>query len=194
MMLDRVTQTFSDSVDIIIQAAEKLPPVIIDAASMIVNALINEGKVLICGNGTGASDAQDFASKLLNRYERERPSLPAIALSADSTTVTAISRDAHYNEVFAKQIRALGFADDILVMISTDGKSSSLIQAVQAAHSREMHVIVLSGGDGGDIARLLQPDDIEIRIPSFCAVRTQEVHRLILHCLCDLIDENLFGL
>lgn len=193
-MLDRITQTFSDSIDTIIHAAEKLPSSIADAAGMIVNVLVNEGKVLVCGNGTGASDAQDFASKLLNRYERDRPSLPAIALSADSTTVTAISRDTHYNEVFAKQVKALGFSDDILVMISTDGKSSSLIQAIQAAHSREMHVIVLSGADGGDVARLLQPDDIELRVPSNIAVRTQEVHRLVLHCLCDLIDEHLFGL
>lgn len=193
-MLDRITQTFSDSIDTIIHSAESLPTPIADAAAMIVNVLVNEGKVLVCGNGTGASDAQDFASKLLNRYERERPSLPAIALSADSATITAISRDTHYNDVFAKQVKALGFSDDVLVMISTDEKSSSLIQAIQAAHSQEMHVIVLSGADGGDVARLLQPDDIELRVPSDVAVRTQEVHRLVLHCLCDLIDEHLFGL
>lgn len=193
-MLDRITQIFSDSIDAIIQSAEDLPPVIVDAAEMIVNVLVTEGKVLVCGNGTGASDAQDFASKLLNRYERERPSLPAIALSTDTSTLTAVSRDSNYNEAFAKQIRALGMSDDLLLMISTDGKSSSLIQAIQAAHSREMHVIVLSGGDGGNVARLLQPDDIELRVPSHIAARTQEVQRLILHCLCDLIDEHLFGL
>ena len=193
-MLDRITQTFSDSIDAIIQSAEELPPAIIEAAGMIVNVLVNEGKVLVCGNGTGASDAQDFASKLLNRYERERPSLPAISLSTDTSTLTAISRDSNYNEVFAKQVRALGRSDDVLLMISTDGKSSSLIQAIQAAHSREMHVIVLSGGDGGDVARLLQPDDVELRVTSNTDARTQEVQRLILHCLCDLIDEHLFGL
>ncbi len=192
-MLERITCAFSDCIDTIIKSAESLSPAIEEAAGMIVNALVNEGKLLVCGNGSGASDAQDFASMLINRYERDRPSLPAISLSTDTSILTAVSRDSSYNEVFAKQIRALGTSDDLLVMISTDGKSSGLIQAIQAAHLREMHVIVLSGDDGGDVARLLQTDDIELRVPSNNSSRTQEVQRLILHCLCDLIDEHLFG-
>ena len=192
-VFDRVTKTFSDSIDTIIHAAENLPPLIVDASTMMVNSLINEGKILICGNGTSACDAQDFASKLINRHERERPSLPAIALSTDTAVLTSISRDSSYNEVFAKQIRALGTSSDVLFIISSDGKSSSVVQAIQAAHSREMQIIVLSGSDGGDVSRLLQQDNIELRVPCSTAPRIQEAHRLILHCLCDLIDEYLFG-
>ena len=191
---ERVPRAFSDNIDTIMRAAESLPSLICDAADMISGVLVNDGKILICGNGTAASDALDLASKLLNRFEKERPSLPAIALPADAVTITSVSRDNGYNEVFARQIRALGNSGDLLLLFSADGKSSSLIQAVQAARLREMKIIALSGSDGGDLARLLQHGDVEIRVPSGKIPRVQEVHRLILHCLCDLIDHNLFNI
>lgn len=191
-MLERITSHVSDSIDAKIRTAETLPPLIAQAAELIVNALVNEKKILTCGNGCSAADAQHFSSALINRFERERPSLPAIALTTDSSTITAIANDYSYNEVFARQIRALGQADDVLLAISTSGKSSNIVQAVQAAHDREMTVIALTGKDGGNMARLLHSEDIEIRAPSTVTARIQEVHLLVIHCLCDLIDECLF--
>ena len=192
-MVEKITQTFSDCIETIINTAENLAPLIDNAAKMIADVLANDGKIMVCGNGTGASDAQDFSSKLLNKYERERPSLPAIALSTDTSTLTAILHDGHHNEIFAKQIRALGVPDDVLLIISGKGKSFGLIQAVQAAHAREMHVIVLGSSNEGDIEILLNPTDIELYISSDVSARIQEVQRLVLHCLCDLIDTHLFG-
>lgn len=191
-MLERITSHVSDSIDAKIRTAETLPPLIAQAAELIVNALVNERKILTCGNGCSAAGAQHFSSALINRFERERPSLPAIALTTDSSTITAIANDYSYNEVFARQIRALGQADDVLLAISTSGKSSNIVQAVQAAHDREMTVIALTGKDGGNMARLLHSEDIEIRAPSTVTARIQEVHLLVIHCLCDLIDECLF--
>ena len=191
-MLERITSHVSDSIDAKIRTAETLPPLIAQAAELIVNALVNERKILTCGNGCSAADAQHFSSALINRFERERPSLPAIALTADSSTITAIANDYSYNEVFARQIRALGQADDVLLAISTSGKSSNIVQAVQAAHDREMTVIALTGKDGGNMARLLHSADIEIRAPSTVTAHIQEIHLLVIHCLCDLVDECLF--
>ena len=192
-MLDRITAHFSDSIDAQINAAETLPEMIAQAAEIMVHCLINEGKILSCGNGGSAGTAQHLSSELLNRFERERPGLPAIALTTDASTITAIANDYNYNEVFSKQIRALANPGDTLLILSSTGRSPSLIQAVQAAHDREMNVIALTGHDGGDLARLLQPEDIEIRAPSYSSTRVQEVHLLTIHCLCDLIDECLFG-
>lgn len=193
-MIDHITSHFSNSIDAKIRAAETLPPLIAQATELMVNALVNEGKILTCGNGGSAANAQHFSSTLLNRFERERPSLPAIALTTDSSTITSIANDYSYNEVFAKQIRALGQPRDVLLAISTSGKSPSIVQAVQAAHDREMTILALTGKDGSNMARLLHSEDIEIRVPNTVTARIQEVHLLVIHCLCDLIDECLFGM
>jgi D-sedoheptulose 7-phosphate isomerase len=190
---DRITQHFQASIETKQQSTAVLAPVIEQAADSMVQALLSGGKILSCGNGGSAGDAQHFSSELLNRFERERPSLPAVALTTDSSTVTSIANDYSYNEVFSKQIRALGNAGDVLLAISTSGNSANVVQAIQAAHDREMRVVALTGKDGGDMTSLLLPDDIEIRVPSNVTARIQEVHLLAIHCLCDLIDWQLFG-
>lgn len=192
-MHDRIVSHFSDSIDVKIKAVETLPPYIAQAAELIAQSLLNEGKILACGNGCSAGTAQHFVSEMLNRYERERPSLPAVSLCADSLTMSSISSDSSYNEVFSKQIRALGQHEDILLTISTTGNCPNIVQSVQAAHDRDLQIIALTGKDGGDTARLLQPEDIEIRVPTLSSPRIKEVHTLIIHCLCDLIDEHLFA-
>ncbi len=190
---DRIQQHFQASIETKQQSMAVLGPVIEQAGEMMVQSLLAGGKILTCGNGGSAGDAQHFSSELLNRFERERPSLPAIALTTDSSTLTSIANDYHYNEVFSKQIRALGNSNDILLAISTSGNSANVIQAIQAAHDREMRVVALTGKDGGDMASLLTADDMEIRVPSNVTARIQEVHLLVIHCLCDFIDWQLFG-
>ena len=192
-MQDRLLNHFSASIDTKIKASEVLPPFIEHAANMMVASLVNGGKILSCGNGGSAGDSQHFSSEMLNRFERERPALPAIALTTDSSTVTSIANDYSYNEIFSKQIRALGNKGDILLAISTSGGSKNVIEAIKAAHDRELQVVALTGKDGGDMAALLTQDDIEIRVPSNVTARIQEVHLLVIHCLCDLIDCALFG-
>lgn len=192
-MQSRIRHLFQASIETKQAALEALPPSIADASLLMVNALLNDGKILTCGNGGSAGDAQHFSSELLNRFERERPSLPAMALTTDSSTITSIANDYSYNEVFSKQIRALGRPGDVLLAISTSGNSANVIQAIQAAHDREMLVVALTGRDGGDMASLLLPEDVEIRVPSKITARIQEVHLLVIHCLCDLIDHQLFG-
>ena len=192
-MQSRIRQLFQASIETKQLAIDSLPPSIAEASLLMVNALLNEGKILTCGNGGSAGDAQHFSSELLNRFERERPSLPAIALTTDSSTITSIANDYSDNEVFSKQIRALGRPGDILLAISTSGNSANVIQAIQAAHDREMLVVALTGRDGGGMASLLLPEDVEIRVPSKVTARIQEVHLLAIHCLCDLIDHQLFG-
>src|SRR5690606_129661 len=192
-MQTRIRQLFQASIETKQQAMETLAPSIEQAGQAMVNALLSEGKILTCGNGGSAGDAQHFSSELLNRFERERPSLPAIALTTDSSTLTSIANDYSYNEVFSKQIRALGQPGDVLLAISTSGNSANVIQAIQAAHDREMLVVALTGRDGGGMASLLLPEDVEIRVPAKVTARIQEVHLLAIHCLCDLIDNQLFG-
>lgn len=192
-MQSRIRQMFQASIDTKQQAMEVLVPFIEHASQLMVHSLLNEGKILACGNGGSAGDSQHFSSELLNRFERERPSLPAIALTTDSSTITSIANDYSYNEVFSKQIRALGRPGDVLLAISTSGNSANVIQAIQAAHDREMVVVALTGRDGGGMASLLLPEDVEIRVPSKVTARIQEVHLLAIHCLCDLIDRQLFG-
>ncbi len=150
-------------------------------------------KILSCGNGGSAGDAQHFSSELLNRFERERPGLPAIALTTDSSTLTSIANDYAYEDIFAKQVRALGRSGDILLAISTSGNSENVNRAIAAAHERSMQVVALSGRDGGRMAEILVAGDVEIRVPADRTARIQEVHLVIIHCLCDLIDESLFG-
>ena len=189
----RIQKLFRDSIETKRQAMEVLIPHIDLASQVMVAALLNEGKILTCGNGGSAGDAQHFSSELLNRFERERPSLPALALTTDTSTLTSIANDYSYNEVFSKQIRALGQPGDILLAISTSGNSANVIQAIQAAHDREMTVVALTGRDGGGMASLLLPEDVEIRVPAKVTARIQEVHLLVIHCLCDQIDQQLFG-
>ncbi|MCP5324974.1 MAG: phosphoheptose isomerase [Oceanospirillaceae bacterium] len=190
---ERIQQHFQHSIETKVSSQSVLPPAIERASQLMVNALLSGGKILTCGNGGSAGDAQHFSSELLNRFERERPSLPAIALTTDSSTVTSIANDYSYNEIFSKQIRALGNAGDVLLAISTSGNSANVVQAIAAAHDRDMHVVALTGRDGGNMAALLQPEDVEIRVPSKVTARIQEVHLVVIHCLCDLIDYQLFG-
>ncbi len=192
-MQHRIRQLFTDSIETKTRAMDVLGPSIEQGSQMMVNALLSEGKILTCGNGGSAGDAQHFSSELLNRFERERPSLPAIALTTDASTITSLANDYSYEEVFSKQIRALGQPGDILLAISTSGNSANVMQAIQAAHDREMHVVALTGRDGGAMASLLMPEDVEIRVPARSTARIQEVHLLAIHCLCDLIDRQLFG-
>lgn len=190
---DRIINHFSDSIQTKQDAMSNLCELIEFASQKMVEALVDDKKILVCGNGGSAGDAQHFSSEMLNRFERERPALPAIALTTDSSTITSIANDYHYDEVFAKQIRALGQAGDILLMYTSSGNSGNLLRAAEVAQDRDMAVIALTGKDGGALAHNLKETDIEIRVPSNSTARVQEVHLLITHCLCDLIDHQLFG-
>ncbi len=190
---ERIHQHFAASLQTSQEAQANLSELIEIAALKIAQSLINDGKILVCGNGGSAAQAQHFSSELLNRYERERPGLPAIALTCDTSTLTSVANDYRYDDVFAKQIRALGHANDTLLVYTTSGNSASILSAVTAAHDRDMTVVALSGRDGGALAPLLNDSDIEIRIPSPSTARVQETHLIISHCLCDLIDHQLFG-
>jgi D-sedoheptulose 7-phosphate isomerase len=188
-----IESQFAESLATKQAAAAALVPAIAAAARLAADVLQNQGKILSCGNGGSAGDAQHFSSELLNRFERERPGLAAVALSTDSSTVTAIANDYAYEQVFAKQVLALGRAGDGLLAITTSGNSPNVIAAVRAAHERGLRVIALTGRDGGRLAPVLRPGDIEIRVPSARTARVQEVHLLAIHCLCDAIDTLLFG-
>lgn len=163
------------------------------AAAKLAHCLLSDGKILCCGNGGSAAQAQHFSSEMLNRFERERPGLPAVALTTDTSTLTSIANDYHFDEVFAKQVRALGHAGDILVIYSTSGISPSVLSAAVAAQDRDMSIIALNGRDGGTLAPLLRDTDVEIRVTAPSTARIQEIHLLITHCLCDLVDHQLFG-
>ena len=189
----RVRTHFSESIEVKEAAANVLPERIAAAGLLMGQSLQNEGKILSCGNGGSAGDAQHFSSELLNRFERERPGLPGIALTTDSSTLTSIANDYSYEDIFAKQVRALGRDGDILLAISTSGNSENVNRAIEAAHERQMPVVALSGKDGGPMAELLTANDVEIRVPADRTARIQEVHLVVIHCLCDLIDEHLFG-
>ncbi|WP_420589998.1 phosphoheptose isomerase [Bacterioplanoides sp.] len=192
-MLERIIGHFGASIETKMLSAEELPPYIEQGGQVMVQSLVSGGKILTCGNGGSAGDAQHFSSELLNRFERERPSLPAVALTTDPSTITSIANDYSYNEVFSKQIRALGNPGDVLLAVSTSGNSANVIQAIQAAHEREMTVVALTGKDGGGMASLLTAEDVEIRVPSDITARIQEVHLVVIHSLCDFIDCSLFG-
>lgn len=190
---ERVRGHFNASIDTKTRSADLLVEPIMAAADAMVRCLLADGKILSCGNGGSAGDAQHFSSEMLNRFERERPALPAIALSTDTSTLTSIANDYSYQEVFAKQLRALGRDGDILLAISTSGNSGNVLEAIKVAHQRGLKVVALTGREGGAMAELLREDDIEIRVPSRVTARIQEVHLLVIHCLCDLIDTHLFG-
>lgn len=190
----RVKQNFEESIKTKQQSLEPLAAVTAQAAGLIAQALDKGCKILSCGNGGSAGDAQHFSSELLNRFEMERPGLPAVALTTDSSTLTSIANDYDYGQIFSKQVLALGNQGDVLLAISTSGNSENVVMAVEAAHNRHMQVVALSGGDGGRLTALLQEPDIEIRVPAASTARTQEVHLLVIHCLCDLIDQHIASL
>jgi D-sedoheptulose 7-phosphate isomerase len=189
----RARQLFEDSIATKQMSAALLSPVLAAAAGRIVGQLMQGHKVLSCGNGGSAADAQHFSSEMINRFERERPGLPAMALTTDSSTITSIANDYHYDQIFARQIRALGQPGDLLLSISTSGGSANVLAAAEAAREKEMGIIALTGRDGGALAQSLGPRDIEIRVPADSTARIQEVHLLCIHCLCDLIDRQLLG-
>ena len=189
----RIEEHFAESIAVKQAAANQIVPSIASAGRLMSQSLLDEGKILSCGNGGSAGDAQHFSAELLNRFEMERPGLPGMALTTDSSTITAIANDYSYEEIFAKQVRALGRKNDVLLAISTSGNSENVSRAIVAAHEREMQVVVLSGRDGGRMADLLVDGDVEIRVPATRTARIQEVHLVVLHCLCDLIDTILLG-
>ena len=190
---DLTKQYFQDSIQTKMQSMEVLADPIVSAAEYIVSRLMQGSKILSCGNGGSAAAAQHFSSQMLNRFERERPGLPAIALTTDTSTLTSIANDYSYEEIFAKQIRALGHPGDLLLAISTSGNSATIIAAIEAAHEQDVGIIVLTGKDGGTIHSTLNETDIEIKVPSNATARIQEVHLLTIHCICALIDTQLLG-
>ncbi len=192
-LIARINKNFQDSISTKQLAAELLAEPISLAAQAITQCFLSGGKILSCANGGSAGDAQHFSSEMLNRFEMERPGLPAMALTTDSSTVTSIANDYSYNLIFSKQVTALGQSGDILLAISTSGNSDNVNMAVDAAHEREMTVIALSGKSGGKMAGHLTVNDVEIRVPSDSTARIQEVHLLVIHCMCDLVDHQLMG-
>jgi D-sedoheptulose 7-phosphate isomerase len=189
----RVREHFAESIAVKQASADVLSQSITSAGQLMASALLDEGKILSCGNGGSAGDAQHFSAELLNRFDRERPGLPALALTTDTSTLTSIANVYAYEDIFAKQIRALGRQNDVLLAISTSGNSENVNRAILAAHERGMKVVALSGRDGGRMTVLLGDNDVEVRIPATRTARIQEVHLLVIHCLCDLIDTTLLG-
>lgn len=192
-LTDRISKHFDSSAQLKLDSKDLLAQPIAEGAQALVECLMNDGKILACGNGGSAADAQHFAAELLNRFEMERPGLPAVALTTDSSVLTSIANDYAFNLVFSKQVRALGMAGDMLLAISSSGNSANVVEAMHAAHERDMRVIALTGRDGGAMAEALGPNDIHICVPAQSTARIQEVHLLALHCLCDAIDHLLLG-
>jgi D-sedoheptulose 7-phosphate isomerase len=193
-LIARITQHFNESARVKTEALRVLAEPLRRASELMVKCLMDEGKILACGNGGSAADAQHFAAELLNRFEMERPGLAAMALTTDSSTLTSIANDYDYDQVFSKQVRALGQPNDVLLAISTSGNSRNVLEAVHAAHDRQMTVVALSGKDGGMLAQLLGVNDIHLCVPHGNTARIQEVHILCLHCICDAIDCLLLGM
>ena len=193
MLEQRIQQQFFDSADLKYAAAEVLSKPIADAVSALVGCITSGGKVLSCGNGGSAGDAQHFAAEFVGRFERERPGLAAIALTTDSSILTAIGNDYDFNAIFSKQVQALGAPGDVLLAITTSGNSANVVAAVEAARAKDMTVIALTGHKGGRLRDLLQETDVMICVPHDRTARIQEVHLLVLHCLCDAVDLQLLG-
>ncbi|KOR30287.1 DnaA initiator-associating protein DiaA [Achromatium sp. WMS2] len=186
----RIRGLFAESIEVKQRSLAILPDAVAMAGGMMVNALGKGGKILSCGNGGSAGDAQHFAAEMLNRFEVERVGLAAFALTTDSSTVTSIANDVSFEQVFARQIQALGNNGDVLFAISTSGNSPNIIAAVRSAHAKNMGVVALTGRDGGKLVSILNAGDVEIRVPADSTARIQEVHLLVIHCLCDLIDRE----
>lgn len=192
-LISLVSKNFEDSAQTKINASELLAGPVADAIELCVASLVNGGKILACGNGGSAADAQHFAAELVGRYERERQELAAIALTVDTSILTAVANDYSFNQIFSKQVRALGHAGDVLLAISTSGNSGNVIEAIRAAHDADLRVIAMTGKGGGQIADLLRDTDIHLCVPADRTARIQETHLLMIHCLCDGIDALLLG-
>ncbi|MFP5419657.1 MAG: phosphoheptose isomerase [Gammaproteobacteria bacterium] len=190
---DRILGHFQASAQTQLDAAGILAPQIELAARLLVQSFTQGGKVLACGNGGSAADAQHFAAAMVNRFEQERPGLAALSMTTDTSTLTSISNDSHYDQVFARQVKALGQPGDVLLAISTSGNSPNVLHAVVAAHARNMQVIALTGRSGGGLAEQMQEDDVFLCVPAESTARIQEVHLLVIHCLCDAVDSVLLG-
>ncbi len=189
----RIHSQFAESIAAKQAAMAAMAGPIEAAVRLMHHALRHDGKIMACGNGGSAADSQHFAAELLNRFEKERPPLAAIALTTDTSTLTSIANDYHYDEVFAKQVRGLGRAGDVLLAISTSGNSPNVIQAIKVAQAKGMRVVALTGKGGGKMAALLAPEDIHLCVPAERTARIQEVHLVCIHCLCDGIDALLLG-
>jgi D-sedoheptulose 7-phosphate isomerase len=192
-LLSRVAAHFLESANLKLSASESLAAPIARGGALLAESLRGGGKVMACGNGGSAADSQHFAAELVNRFEMERPPLAAVALSTDTSTLTSIANDYSYLQVFSKQVRALGRRGDVLLAISTSGNSANVIEAIHAAHELGARVIALTGNGGGKMAATLRADDVHVCVPHKVTARIQEVHLLVLHCLCDAIDFQLFG-
>jgi D-sedoheptulose 7-phosphate isomerase len=190
---NRVKQHFLDSIAVKQAVMDDLAPAVALVAERLLQCFMEEGKVLACGNGGSAADAQHFAAEMVGRFEKERPGLAAISLSTDTSILTAIANDYDFDVIFSKQVRAIGQAGDILLAISTSGNSENVIQAIHAAHERGMVVVALTGKDGGEIGRLLNMDDLHLNVVTTRTARIQEVHLLMIHALCDAVDSLLLG-
>ena len=189
----RIQKHFDDSAQVKLHSKNVLAQPISAATQAMVACLQKEGKILCCGNGGSAADSQHFAAELVNRFEIERPGLAAIALTTDSSVLTSIANDYDYNQIFSRQVRALGRKGDVLLAISTSGNSVNVVAAITAAHEINIRVVALTGRDGGKMGAMLKPDDIHICVPDKVTARIQEVHLLSLHCICDGIDHTLYG-
>ncbi len=189
----RIIKHFKDSAELKLKVKEELAKPIAEGAQVLFDCVANDGKILCCGNGGSAADAQHFAAELVNRFETERPPLAALALTTDTSTLTSIANDYAYEQVFEKPLRALGRKGDVLLAISTSGNSASVLAAVRAARELGIATVALTGRGGGRLAALLAPQDVQVCVPHQNTARIQEVHALALHCLCDGIDFQLFG-
>jgi D-sedoheptulose 7-phosphate isomerase len=189
----RIRDHFEDSARLKHEAADQLVGPIAEAIELITSALAADRKLLVCGNGGSAADSQHLAAELVGRFERERPELAAIALTTDTSILTAVGNDYAFEQIFARQVRALGRSGDVLVAISTSGNSGSVLAAAQAAHERGLSLVALTGRGGGALGALLGPGDVHLCVPHARTARIQEVHLLIIHCLCDGIDVSLMG-
>lgn len=192
-IVNRISQHFTESAHLKFQAIDDLTPGIANAAERIVQSLSADGKVLACGNGGSAADAQHFAAEMLNRFELERPGLAALTLTTDASTLTSIANDYDFVEIFSKQVRALGRSNDVLLAISTSGNSPNIVEAVKAAQECGMCVVALTGKGGGKIGELLGENDIHLCAPGDRTAHIQEIHITAIHCLCDAVDCLLFG-
>lgn len=192
-LITRITHHFNDSAATKQKAVEVMVAPLSSAVETMVNSLTNGGKILACGNGGSAGDCQHFAAELVGRFERERPGLASIALTTDTSAITAIGNDYSYDEIFSKQVHALGQPGDVLLAISTSGNSRNVIKAIEAAHERDMTIVALTGKGGGKMGALLRENDVHLCVPHDKTARIQEVHILAIHCLCDGIDLMLLG-
>ncbi len=192
-LVARVKDIFEDNLQTTRSVMDELPPLIAQAAAQMFQALVSGHKIMACGNGGSAADSQHFTAELINRFERERPPLAAVALTTDTSTLTSIGNDYHFDEVFSKQIRAFGQPGDVLLAITTSGNSRNVVRAIEMAHEREIGCIMLTGRNGGQINALVGKQDVNICVRATSTARIQEVHGIVIHCLCDLIDQQLLG-